>query len=137
MDFDVTRFGFYNAGLANQAKRLDEKQGKKVEQAEETTQAAEMKEAEGDGLAALSFQNIAGIKLSKKVDENTAADLTEMFQMAGISQKYMPSQEVYARISSATLNTGKDIEEVETEGNAEQLFASKKFQDLNDAFGID
>lgn len=137
MDFDVTRFGFYNAGIANRANKLEGKQEKKVENTEEATQAAETKQAEGDGLSALSFQNIAGMKLAKKVDDNTAKDLNEMFEMAGVSTKFMPTQEVYSRIGASTVGVAKDFEEIQTEGNAEQFFASSEFQQLKDSFGIE
>jgi len=136
MNFDVTRFGFYTAGAAAKSKQIKEAQEKKVEKKEIEAGKVESKKFDANSLEALSLQNIAGMKLAKRVDDETAKDLADMFAMAGLSAKYMPTNDVYERIASAAVNTGKYFENAETEQNIRKLFASNEFKRLDEAFGI-
>jgi len=135
MNLDVTRFGFYTAGAAAKAK-IQDAQEKKVKKEVIEARPAQVKKFDANSLEALSLQNIAGMKLAKRVEEETAKDLAQMFAMAGLSSKYMPNKEVYERIASATANTGKFFEDVETEQNIRKLFASNEFKRLDEAFGL-
>src|SRR5574344_1185036 len=88
-------------------------------------------EVKAGGMEALGFQNL-GLQLSQRVDDNTAKDLNDLCKMAGISTKYMPTQAVYSRIADGTNVFATNFEAIQTENNAQQLFNSDKFQQLND-----
>lgn len=135
MNFDVTKFGLYTAGTGSN-KKVSESKEKKVEKKDVETPKVEVRQCEADSLEAMSLQNIAGMKLAGKVDEQTQNDLAQMFAMAGISQKFMPTADVYSRIASSTVNAGRIFDDVKTENNVRNLFASDAFKRLNDEFGI-
>ncbi|MBQ2612251.1 hypothetical protein IJF81_07675 [bacterium] len=134
MNFDVTRFGLYSTGA--KAKAPENTKTKKAEKKEVEQKAIAPKKFDTNSLEALSLQNIAGMKLSKRVDEETAKDLADMFALAGLSSKYMPTKDVYARIGGEVNAVAKQFNEIETETNIRKLFASNEFKQLNEAFNI-
>ncbi|MCI1274081.1 MAG: hypothetical protein LKG27_06590 [Clostridiaceae bacterium] len=83
------------------------------------------------GMEALGLQNL-GLQLSQKVDVGTTQELNDLYKMAGISSKYIPTQAVYSRIADGTNVFAANFEAIQTENNAQQLFNSDKFQQLND-----
>lgn len=128
MDLDVTRFGLYNAGLGTQKPEVKHKKTEKIEEPAVNAQV-ETKKAEADSLDALGFQNIAGMKLSQKVDDK---DLSEMFAMAGLSTKFIPSQKVAKRIETTTRDAENKMDKVLTTTNAEEFFQNNPdMEDLN------
>lgn len=135
MDLDVTRFGLYNAGLGTQKPEVKQQTEKiEIEERPAVVNAqVETKKPEADSLHVLWFQNIAGMKLPQKVDDK---DLSEMFEMAGLPKKFIPSQEVAKRIETTTRNAEINIDNASAMANVEGLTKTDGFGQLNKIFEI-
>lgn len=91
---------------------------------------AEFKER-GDELLASGMYSVAVNMFTRtdKLDKETAADLTELYAMAGISHR-LPTAAEYERIAGSTKATIAQIAPFETEKHVEMLFADSKVMDL-------
>lgn len=72
-----------------------------------------------------------------KIPEADAVDLQEMFAMAGVPMKNMPTKAQYERIASNTAVVAQQIEDIGAKSNAEVLFDSPEFSKLNELFDIE
>lgn len=66
---------------------------------------------------------------SSQLDSETAADLRELYAMAGISHR-LPTAAEYERIAGSTKASIAQIAPFETEKHVEMLFADSKVMDL-------
>ncbi len=71
-----------------------------------------------------------------KLPEADAVQLQEMFKMAGVSARYMPTQVVYDRVGKNTTAIAQQIDDVGTRGNAEAFLSSDTFKALDDIFNL-
>ena len=85
----------------------------------------------GDELLAsgLYGKQVNFVSVSDKLDKETAAELKELFAMAGISHK-LPTATEYARIAGSTTSAINKIQSFETERNIEMLFSGSNFLDI-------
>lgn len=94
------------------------------------------KELGDDLLDPRLFANAIGfVRQASPINKPDAEMLTEMYAMAGIKTQ-MPTREQYERISNTTLGVAGNIDNVRAEHNAERLFSSPNFLNLNEQFGI-
>lgn len=128
--------GKFNKGIHNLYTQRD--LGKTEETKEvkkEETAKAETKELGDDLLDPRLFANALGfIRQTKNVEKENADDLNKLFALAGIGT--MPTEAQYASIANAAQTFAGGIEKLSTANNAERLFASDKFNALNNQFGI-
>ncbi len=71
-----------------------------------------------------------------RIPETDAAELTEMFAMAGITAPKMPTVAQYTSISNHVADFSRDFDDLETTNNAVALFESQDFATLDNIFGI-
>ena len=85
----------------------------------------------GDELLASVSQNkaVAMFTFNDKLDKETANELRELFDMAGISYR-LPTATEYARIAGSTTSAVKAFQPFETEHNIEMLFSNSMFMDM-------
>lgn len=85
----------------------------------------------GDELLTSGMYSVAVnmFKRSDKLDNETAADLRELYAMAGISHR-LPTAAEYERIAGSTKASIAQIAPFETEKHVEMLFADSKVMDL-------
>ena len=85
----------------------------------------------GDELLAsgLYGKQVNFVSVSDKLDKETAAELKELFAMAGISHK-LPTATEYARIAGSTTSAINKFQSFETERNIEMLFLGSNFLDM-------
>ncbi len=88
---------------------------------------AEFKER-GEELLASGMYSVAVNMFTRndKLDKETAADLRELYAMAGISHR-LPTAAEYERIAGSTKATIAQIAPFETEKHIEMLFSSNAF----------
>lgn len=88
---------------------------------------AEFKER-GEELLASGMYSVAVNMFTRndKLDKETAADLRELYAMAGISHR-LPTAVEYERIAGSTKATIAQIAPFETEKHIEMLFSSNAF----------
>ncbi len=91
---------------------------------------AEFKEL-GDELLTSGMYSVAVnmFARSSQLDSETAADLRELYAMAGISHR-LPTAAEYERIAGSTKASIAQIAPFETEKHVEMLFADSKVMDL-------
>lgn len=111
----------------------------KTGKTEQTARAAETTQAEfnfGIGSKQQSDQ-IRGMEVEgvTKLPQEDMQELNSLAQIAGL-KNISVTQPVYNRISESVSQVGAVMEEIETENNAQQLFASQEFAVLNALFGI-
>ena len=103
--------------------------GEKVEKAvvEENAGFKEL----GDELINSGMYSVAVNMFTRKdkLDSETAADLRELYAMAGISHR-LPTAAEYERIAGSTKATIAQIAPFETEKHVEMLFSNTSFMDL-------
>ena len=61
---------------------------------------------------------------STKLDPNTAGELRELYEMAGIASRPLPTAVEYARIAEATKADLAKFKDFETEKNISELFSN-------------
>lgn len=85
----------------------------------------------GDELlaAAMYGKQVNFVSVADKLDNETAAELKELFEMAGISHR-LPTASEYARIAGSTVSAVKAFQPFETEKNIEVLFSNANFMDM-------
>ena len=85
----------------------------------------------GDELLASGMYSVAVnmFTRSSQLDSETAADLRELYAMAGISHR-LPTVAEYERIAGSTKASIAQIAPFETEKHVEMLFADSKVMDL-------
>jgi len=66
---------------------------------------------------------------SEKLDKEVASDLAQMYKMAGIAHRALPTAAEYARIAGATKADLAKFTEFETEKNIETLFSNSALMD--------
>ena len=71
-----------------------------------------------------------------RLPEADAVQLQEMFTMAGVPTRFMPTQIVYDRVGESTTAIAQQIDDVGTKGNAETFFNSDTFKALDDIFNL-
>ena len=65
-----------------------------------------------------------------KLDKQTSEDLAEMYAMAGIAHRPLPTAQEYARIAGATKADLAKFNEFETEKNIEVLFSNSNLMEM-------
>ena len=85
----------------------------------------------GDELLASAMygKQVNFVSVADKLDNETATELKELFEMAGISHR-LPTASEYARIASSTVSAVKAFQPFETEKNIELLFSNANFMDM-------
>ena len=71
-----------------------------------------------------------------RIPETDAAELTEMFAMAGIKAPKMPTVAQYASISNHVADFTTGLDNLNTTNNVEDLYGSAEFATLDQLFGI-
>lgn len=66
---------------------------------------------------------------NEKLDKEVASDLTQLYEMAGIAHRALPTATEYARIAGATKADITKFNEFETEKNIEVLFSNSALMD--------
>ena len=66
---------------------------------------------------------------NEKLDKEVASDLAQMYEMAGISHRALPTATEYARIAGSTKADLAKFREFETEKNIETLFSNSALMD--------
>lgn len=103
--------------------------GDKVEKAV-VENKADFKERGEELLAAGMYgKQVQFVSMNEKLDNETASELKELFDMAGISFR-LPTAAEYARIAGSTTSAVKALQPFETERNIEMLFANESFMDM-------
>ena len=103
--------------------------GDKVEKAV-VENKADFKERGDELLAAGMYgKQVQFVSMNERLDNETAVELKEMFEMAGISFR-LPTAAEYARIAGSTVSAVKAFQSFETERNIEMLFANSNFMDM-------
>lgn len=72
-----------------------------------------------------------------QIPAEDAADLKEMFAMAGIKNPKMPTVKQYASVAEHVGNVTQSIDDLATTNNVEILFQSDAFKALENLFGIE
>lgn len=102
----------------------------KVEKTKEEGKTAEFKELGDELLSAEMFTaQVNMFTVNEKLDKETADDLRELFEMAGISHR-LPTAVEYARIANNTKAAVEKIAPFETERNVEMLFANSTLMNI-------
>lgn len=85
----------------------------------------------GDELLASAMygKQVNFVSVADKLDNETATELKELFEMAGISHR-LPTASEYARIAGSTVSAVKAFQPFETEKNIELLFSNANFMDM-------
>lgn len=66
---------------------------------------------------------------NEKLDKEVVSDLTQMYEMAGIAHRALPTAAEYARIAGSTKADLAKFTEFETEKNIETLFSNSALMD--------
>lgn len=104
---------------------LEEKVEKKV-----VENKPDFKERGEELLASAMFgKQVNFVSVADKLDNETEAELKELFAMAGISHR-LPTATEYARIAGSTASAIKAFQPFETEHNIEMLFSNSAFMDM-------
>lgn len=72
-----------------------------------------------------------------RIPETDAAELNEMYNMAGIKNLRMPTVAQYASVAGHVATFEQGIDELTTTNNAQQLFDSPEFATLDKLFGLE
>ena len=71
-----------------------------------------------------------------RIPETDAAELTEMYAMAGIKAPKMPTVAQYASISNHVADFTTGLDNLNTTNNVKELYGSAEFAILDQLFGI-
>ena len=96
----------------------------------------ETKEVGDELLDPRYFANALGfVRQTSALPKADAAELSEMYQRAGIKAP-LPTAAQYASVANITTSFQRGIDTLSTTNNAERLFDSEEFKELNKQFGI-
>ena len=88
----------------------------------------------GEKLLEQPYAKVNFVSSQGVVAKEDAADLEQLFAMAGVSKNRMPSKTVYERIGGAVAQVSKAMTDIETENRVEALFNSPEFKTLDNIF---
>ncbi len=88
----------------------------------------------GEKLLEQPYAKVNFVSSQGVVAKEDAADLEQLFAMAGVSKNRMPSKTVYERIGGAVAQVSKAMTDIETENHVEALFNSPEFKTLDNIF---
>ena len=88
----------------------------------------------GEELLEQPYAKVNFVSSQGVVAKEDAADLEQLFAMAGVSKNRMPSKTVYERIGGAVAQVSKAMTDIETENHVEALFNSPEFKTLDNIF---
>ena len=113
--------------------RASKAEKQKVEEVKVDSKQAQTKEL-GEKLLEQPYAKINFVSSQGVVQKEDAADLEQLFAMAGLTKTRMPSKAVYERINSSVAQVSKVMTDIETEDHIEELFNSPAFQTLDNIF---
>ena len=116
-----------------EALRASRGEKQQVEEVKANAQQAETKEL-GEKLLEQPYAKINFVSSQGIVAKEDAADLEQLFAMAGLGKNRMPSKAVYDRIGTNVAQVSKIMTDIETEDHVEALFNSPEFSTLDNIF---
>ena len=88
----------------------------------------------GEKLLQQPYAKINFVSSQGVVAKEDAADLEQLFAMAGLEKTRMPSKDSYERIGASVAQVSKVMTDIETEDHIEALFSSPEFGVLDNIF---
>ena len=116
-----------------EALRASKGEKQQVEEVKANAQQAATKEL-GEKLLEQPYAKVNFVSSQGIVPKEDAADLEQLFAMAGLAKNRMPSKTVYERIGASVTQVSKVMTDIETEDNIAALFNSPEFSTLDNIF---
>ncbi len=116
-----------------EALRASKQETQTVEEVQANAAQAETKEL-GEKLLEQPYAKVNFVSSQGVVAKEDAADLEQLFAMAGLGKTRMPSKTVYERIGGSVAQVSKVMSDIETEDHIEALFNSPEFKTLDNIF---
>ncbi len=116
-----------------EALRASKGEKRQVEEVKAETAQAATKEL-GEKLLEQPYAKINFVSSQGVVSKEDAADLEQLFAMAGLAKTRIPSKTVYERIGGSVSQVVKVMTDIETEDHIETLFNSEGFKTLDNIF---
>lgn len=116
-----------------EALRASKQEKQTVEEVKANAAQAETKEL-GEKLLEQPYAKVNFVSSQGVVAKEDAADLEQLFAMAGLGKTRMPSKTVYERIGGSVAQVSKVMNDIETEDHIEALFNSPEFKTLDNIF---
>ena len=88
----------------------------------------------GEKLLEQPYAKVNFVSSQGVVAKEDADDLQELFAMAGVSKKRMPSKASYENIAASVAQVSKVMTDIETEDHITTLFNSPEFEVLDNIF---
>lgn len=134
-------FGFFerNNSLKTQNTNLEKAGNVPISKPDEAKETANVENKDFEFGIGSKHQagQIKGLEVEgmSKIAKEDAVQLAQMYEMAGIKAP-LPTKQVYSRVAASVNQFSSTLDEVETEGHAQDLFNSQSFAKLNNIFGI-
>ncbi len=125
---DLTALKAYYEAL--RASRGGKQQTEEVQAQDVKPQTKEL----GEKLLEQPYAKVNFVSSQGVVAKEDADDLQELFAMAGVSKKRMPSKASYENIAASVAQVSKVMTDIETEDHITTLFNSPEFEVLDNIF---